>query len=433
MNEGRDSAPSLQELSGLLNEIMTSEAPSTEVLERIGNCAADFVAATYGLERARIQRILEGALDSSKSGGGGKSFRSFWRDGGLGIFQQAFWKLPPPDAVELFERDNVLTVAERVTSTYYLANGSTPLYGLQDLEPITRTLIERLQLTREHLIKTGYPSVGFNESMWMQERLCHLYHVKQCGPIDESDDGPNNNYQWQYSWCRFPGDIRTETDTCRYEEAGYRRGLNASDAERLEEARERFLDLKVAVVRELLGAVERRSETGLWKSCLSLLTDSLMADDVDFFLRMDRVYDVRAVFDAGTGETGYGHRTLAAGGLSDLLYVIGHYEKELSFQVLARTRDALGPLVLTSDCDREIEGNLERGSSPPPPRPNQARCSATRAPRRRIRLALVGRALFTERGAGRHCSSYGAGKGGQARTPDPQPGRRCNATAARAA
>src|SRR5262249_16869361 len=64
--------------------------------------------------------------------------------------------------------------------------------------------------------------------------------------------------------------------------------------------------------------------------------------DVDFYCTMDNFY---WGFDLETGEKTGTRVDMHAGGVTDLLNVIGHYEKELTLGTLAQTRDALGIFI----------------------------------------------------------------------------------------
>ena len=69
-----------------------------------------------------------------------------------------------------------------------------------------------------------------------------------------------------------------------------------------------------------------------------MLTDALTSEEAEFYLHIDRLY---LGFDVRTGETVDEEAELLAGGLTDLLQVIGHCEPELTVGTMDRTKRQL--------------------------------------------------------------------------------------------
>lgn len=327
-----------------------------QVLEEVSNMFADSDADRGRLEHARVRRVfLRIARPSVRPDGRESTSPSEWLMA-ISAFQEAMRVLSPSAALELFERAGPVRTVERMRATEYLTNIGTPLNSLEELGRITKDLLDRFALNREHVIRTGWPDNDFAQSPWMQSCIANLYHVKTWVGLDETEEGPDRHFHWSYKWSRTSDLKHTPRDACTYEEAPYLENstpdeaerlerFTPDEAERLERSRSQFFEVKVAVIRELLEAVERRDAGAVWKRCLALLTQYLTADDVDFYLQMDQRY--------GTPPLQFRFLKASAatrpGGLSDLLYVIGHFEKELAFRPLAETRRLLGNFCDSSE------------------------------------------------------------------------------------
>jgi hypothetical protein len=154
------------------------------------------------------------------------------------------------------------------------------------------------------------------------------------------------------------------------------RDLDSEMAKRLEASRSDLLDLEMAVLRAL--ATELRvavpDATRLWDQCVHLLTDALPVAQVEFLLAMDRWFHG---YDIASGQAeGEGYMCVFPAGLSHLLMLIGHCEKELTIGTLDRTKRAMtraipADLPVTSyfqtigqlwqtDVDRALGGYLDR-------------------------------------------------------------------------
>ena len=128
---------------------------------------------------------------------------------------------------------------------------------------------------------------------------------------------------------------------CPYEDAALIEDLDPEDAARLVAGRQQIFDLKIRVLQRLLTALRHRDAHTLWSDCQRLLTNTLTAEEAEFYLRMDRFY---LGFDVRTGETVDEGADLFAGGLTDLLEIIGHFEEEVTIGALDRTRRRLSLL-----------------------------------------------------------------------------------------
>ena len=208
-------------------------------------------------------------------------------------------------ALQLFESEDLYKLAERIALVDDInLSSDLPLYSLDELRSVTEDFTEYLSDNRRHLLNTGYPSAVFNQSPWLHYQLSNLYHF------------------------RFPKDI----------ELPRRR-----DRIRLKAARDILFGLKVNVLKKLLQSIISPGQSAPWDKCLPLLTESISAEESEFYLRMDRFYTGENIRDKGGAEEIPGLNR--AGGLTDLLEIIGHFDKELAIGTFAHTRDALGILL----------------------------------------------------------------------------------------
>jgi hypothetical protein len=102
------------------------------------------------------------------------------------------------------------------------------------------------------------------------------------------------------------------------------------------------LKAKLRILRILDSALRRKDAAGLWQKCLLALTENLTANQVEFLFKSELCY---TYFDIRTGQTADFFSAMNAGGLADILSIIGHCEKEITLRTFSRTRDRLADVV----------------------------------------------------------------------------------------
>ena len=103
-------------------------------------------------------------------------------------------------------------------------------------------------------------------------------------------------------------------------------GLPEEDAIRLVEGRPKLLELKLSVLEEVANWLRSNGAGNLFSSCLPILTANLSADEAEFLLKCDLYFtglDVRTRVEGADRRFG-----ISPGGLSDLLLLIGHLQRE---------------------------------------------------------------------------------------------------------
>ncbi len=270
-------------------------------------------------------------------------------------------------ATEFFENEDLDEIFKGVSDFFYftLNNEFKPLCSLGELAELTEDFLSHLEHNREDLLRTGLPRTMFIKSLWLEWHLSRLYPVKL--PLETRYTvNSNGNIQYSYFWTSqslemsyfWPVDTLLRElytpDGClslkrdakdkkpatfvSYELAPPINGLEQEDADLLEQGRTKLFELKISILEELIRSVRFRNADRLWEKCVKLLTDKLMADDVDFYLQKDRFY--RRPLEMLSDEP-----LFAVGGLTDLFKIIGYYEKEIRIGTLAKTRDELRDLV----------------------------------------------------------------------------------------
>jgi len=287
----------------------------------------------------------------------------------------------------------------------------TPLHTVAELCTLAGQFLGHLKRNRHWLTQCGHPRWNFNKCRWLDLHLTPLYFTKvpltygngrgfreqaeaeRQGKADTDDAG---NFEYAYTWPREPIAIgifvhrpdlvavRNEApcsvsvaahlrgwigghafgepgpiEQCDYADASLIQEIEADEATRLEQLRPRLLALKQAVLRRLSRAQRSDSAEGLWDDCLSILTDTdsdgVWAEEADFLISIDNRFGGSSESPADSATEAscrFGPLPCANGGLSDLLKVIGHFEKELTIGTMDKTATAL----------RNLEPKVRQGS-----------------------------------------------------------------------
>jgi hypothetical protein len=253
----------------------------------------------------------------------------------------------------------------------YVACIDAPLYSLEDLEELVGCFTAHLQHNRRTLLATGHPIRSFGRSPWLDDRLTRLYFTKLPVYV-RSRCRTDGDFEYEYTWPRQAPDPLAKSDrsgkwavpygphfqygddgqafardgspveAVPYEEAALLGGLGTEDATRLEELRETILDVKTKTLRRLLRALGARDAHRLVDECLRLLVQKLSDDDVALCLRMDRLYYDQWI---GVHDQVFDESAVIGGGIGPLLYVVGHFCKEIMIGTLDQTRHALSELM----------------------------------------------------------------------------------------
>ena len=243
----------------------------------------------------------------------------------------------------------------------YLLSDKTPFYTLDELADELEHFGAYLQQHRDFLLATGLPPVTFKGSRWLYEELGRLYDTRctfSPWPNDEFASEAIAQKTVPYEWARYEKrqirqgercrpsiadimDIVGAVDhvECEYAEADFLDGMQAADAVRLEACRPAVYTLKLETLNQLVQATRDRRADETWRSVVTIITKHIPHGDLEFLLSMDRFYlgtDVR-VERAGTEDP-----KMVPGGLSNLIDVVGHIEKEICIGTLYKTKNLCG-------------------------------------------------------------------------------------------
>lgn len=255
-------------------------------------------------------------------------------------FEEALEFLAPASALALFESADMDRLAEREAACLYLTRDAAPLYTTDELADLLAAFLEHLERNRDPLLRTGHPRTDFSRSWWLNWHLTKLYYTKLPTTIRMVRSRQTGDFERSYVWGEAleVDECLPESEGRAYEDAPIFENLDPADANRLEASRGKVFGAKVAILERLTTALRRRDAMDLWPRCLEVLTEMFLGAEVEFFLRIDRSY---TGFDVLRGAVIDEEDDLIAGGLSDLLEVIGHCEKELVIGTMDRTKHRL--------------------------------------------------------------------------------------------
>lgn len=349
-----------------------------EFMPRIIDIEARACARRYELDADRILRVFH-RLDEAKWWA-----PDFPRQTAL---DEAIAYLGPQQALDMFESSDLSTLAQRVWIVSYLNNWFTPFYTLDELACLLPECAKCLKDNKQSLLATGYPYRNFGHSFWLDRTLNRMLPVKMPafdplidyvlhsgfadasqwsalkrfrGPLTEIQQDKNGDLIYNYRWLRNPrrnqrilkrfedGTFlvsiglsemhQPSPELCSYPDAAFLPGLGEREAQRLEKLRPKLLDIKIAILNLLPDFIQRKMPWRIWEESLCALTAALTGEEVAFLLGADAFY---AKLDMGTtySRTRQGTEIVCRNaGLSDLIDLIGHCEKECSLGSLQRTK-----------------------------------------------------------------------------------------------
>lgn len=344
-----------------------------EVLREI----AGYFAAAYKLPEARVLRCVQRLYDFDVSEGSWHNPKSdpTFSTYITSLFTEMSQRTTPLAALALCETEDLTAYRRRVLMAQKLTSSLMPLYTLDELGGLLSEFVEHLECNRDSLLDTGHAKMFFGRSRWLDLYLNKLYFTKLAQMPDvvaPASVGQPSDFSGGIDWRRL-GDrttrrgpelwelfgkinYRCETASppcnyvwfhhsvngftqCTYEEAESLSWITCDEQERLTSLRPAVLKLKSAIFCQLADSIRKRDQETVWADCLALVTRDLIAADAEFLLRMDEYYagfDVRAPGDQRTPRP-----PLSPGGLTNLLELVGHVEKELVVGTMRRTRGCL--------------------------------------------------------------------------------------------
>lgn len=370
----------------------TSEEWQTKIEE-----AADACAERHFLDKKRVRKIFN-ILDQMHW-----VTPEFPQDT---VFDTAIVYLNPEKALRLFESSNLDKLMARFGTYNLLTNELLGAFNtLDELTDLTSKLIEFQEKYSSHIIKTGFPLQRFNDSYWfdsMLARLCYVkapvnfpFYITPWGSYQVLYSFPSNSDKFNepnmYSlWVKpYPENTEDSEDWqtkinlekfknffylshynfsdnkfylkngkligefCSYDKAPCFNLISDEIADRMDDLREKLFLTRQEIFHRLLIALETRDATTLWKDCLFIL--KRLKDNLgiilDFENQLDRIPDSPQQDRCESLIHPYRMISKFHGnsGLKDLMWVIGHYEKEICLRSLHDTKLQMNTINYMND------------------------------------------------------------------------------------
>lgn len=313
-------------------------------------------------------------------------------------FDEALKHLEPNRALDLFEKYDLIRLATKVYLNQYLTNLRVPFYTLKELTQLTEDVIDHLYANKESLIKTGFPKKSFNKSFWLDWHLNKLYFTKLPAfdpltinmPLTKEflnnfqeysprlsiiDVDENDNYAFDYLWInevistgfkkefedngilfQLPAakidneDLDAEEDEksikCKYEEAPHLDFFSKEEVIRLEEMRNKIFEIKVKVLLILKKRLMNRNADRMLEECFDVINEELDRDDKDFLLRMDQLLSDNIHIEPMFYTNILYGVVYKNAGLTELIHLIGHYNKEIEISTMDETKRAVSEIPI---------------------------------------------------------------------------------------
>ncbi len=341
---------------------------------------AEAFADRHGLEPQRIERLLNGMLET-------KVFPNPPTE----ELVRATLALGAERAFDILEQDDLAHTGLRVMAYDSLSSPLAPLMTIDELSDLTDQCMCFLRAQADQLLETGMPSHPFRPSAWHDWYLGRLFPTKRPVVIegsglssnalataippdavrDHCSDRPQywtRNRPWppfrlalrrfphlgtdhtkltRFTQDPFPNPLLAAGNSllddgkpvqfCSYDDAGYIKGLGAQDVAQLETLRESVLEARVRCLEVLTTALEQRETSSIWPECTAVLAGIFSSQQVDWLFEVEGLYGGRPCeWPPLWMQT---HRPFfdSCAGLTELLTVIGHVDREIALGTFAAT------------------------------------------------------------------------------------------------
>ena len=301
--------------------------------------------------------------------------------------EQAIQYMGVERALALFENTSLPELATRASFVALLHSANTPLYTLDELADLLDQFVDYLACNRKTLLETGYPGCSFVQSFWLGNQLSRLNFAIFPGIIitplenpanqsylflegteEQPDKAPKDaepivganykgavrkgNFVYLPEWKLLPAlDEHGSMLECRgwstyrkteLDSTNHTLILNSEQFERLVSLREKVLSAKQCVLQVLAAALRKRDANNLLDRCLDVMSEKITADEMEFLFSIDRLFSLYS-FDRRYGS--YDANTLPAGGVSDILTLVGHCQKEIEIGTFATVCEEMRGLL----------------------------------------------------------------------------------------
>ncbi len=261
---------------------------------------------------------------------------------------EAFEDNPIDDTLIYFENADLFEVWNREAIMQYWIDDA-PFYTLEELSLVTRKAIEHLERNREYLLQYGHSLSVFTRCDFLMRLTDRLYytdcpsslHRVRASQLDKKTLNklfPHGNLPEPFNFVAN-ADMAIKNPFHKMEPIDE---ISPQDKKMLIDGRNRFFSLKQQILQELFRSICSRSADGLWDRCVNLIREAISAEEAEFYLRVDRIYEG---YDIQTDENNP-DCGLIAGGLTRLLDTIWHYEKEITIGTIHHCKSKLNEVGL---------------------------------------------------------------------------------------
>ena len=254
--------------------------------------------------------------------------------------------------LEMLLDEDLTKLATRIEVRELLAREETPFFTLIEVVHQAERLLTFLRAHHDYLVSTGLPPKLLPGNQWLYVHLGKLYPTRATWsdyPCERDDEEP-------YRWLKRPKKpfSHSELIECaNYKRADFLSGVSQGDGERIERDRKRLFGLKMRILEKLINAASHQSPADtLWGECLMEFRKALNAEEMQFYLQMDRRF-LGSDLELGDG-TAFSEKR-SPGGVTNLLEVIGCVEAELQLGLFDQTKQQFAEL------DENIVNALKKG------------------------------------------------------------------------
>ena len=154
---------------------------------------------------------------------------------------------------------------------YRLRRPDLPVYTHDGLIRLTEAFIQNQEDNREHLIATGYRNkVLWEKFPWLEDRLGTLYPTKPYSSVTPTMENPG---ELTYSWATTG--TNGQLEPCSYEDVPIYDVLIDEDVEFIGELRSRLFNLRLLVLKSLLGVLREKQTHDQGKNITQIILDGV--------------------------------------------------------------------------------------------------------------------------------------------------------------
>ena len=247
------------------------------------------------------------------------------------------------------------------------------LYDLKELSASIEEALHQLGQNRTMLVGTGLSKFYSGRCTPLDVLASRLYFVKI--PVGIKASNSKNGYEVSFAWkcseriimkpdslppyhiSRFIGSdfVFTpdpETDHEIVFDPDYFNGSVIKDlqekADWIESLRAKIHSLKIEVLQIVLDALKIKDQKSLLPKCIAAIARVFNREEIESLLKLDALYAKHHLYSGRTLTSMTSQKFNAQnGGISEILWLIGHCEFEIQTRFISDIRNGLGKLVIS--------------------------------------------------------------------------------------